>query len=405
MNKLLKKVFIYLFIFSPLISYYIKITTSFRPYHVFGSLIVVFFVYVFFEKRGNVKVPKYLIPLYFYVLYLFIWDIVNGYIFKRGLDYFLFNNNQFHTIFLILLIENTEFNSRDIKQIYSAIKILFVLTFAGSIVEYFSPTIFKAGFVTSDQSYSIYKDRRMSIFTALDNNGIGRSFIPLVSLYLGFTIKNNKLNETYKYVIMAGIVALLSNARYILLIYVVILLQYFVYYKFQLGAVLKYAVITVLIIFISFMTLDFLGYEWAEFQEERLLSRSASSRLLAVQLFVNFFPDQPVFGTGVHKTDELINALAGRSSQIHVGYLSHFFSYGIIGSLLLFLFWYLVVKRFWYVGKKTGNYGIFFAFFTFLIANLTLVEYSFYTFGIIMAFIYYKYYKTSIVKALVVKNG
>ncbi len=63
-------------------------------------------------------------------------------------------------------------------------------------------------------------------------------------------------------------------------------------------------------------------------------------------MFTEFFPNKPFFGTGIHVGEDLLRAIGGRSSQMHVGYLSHLYEYGIVGSILLFYFLYLVFRKF-----------------------------------------------------------
>ena len=131
-----------------------------------------------------------------------------------------------------------------------------------------------------------------------------------------------------------------------------------------------------------------------KYVEDRILSKSADTRLLAVDLFLKYFPQKPMFGSGIHVDDNLRRELAGRSSQIHVGVLSHLYEFGIIGSLLFFLAWFFIAKKFYITAKTTGQYGIFIGFLCFLFANLTLVEYSMFYMGIIFLFIFNRYYST-----------
>lgn len=86
------------------------------------------------------------------------------------------------------------------------------------------------------------------------------------------------------------------------------------------------------------------------------------------------------------------------SSQIHVGYLSHLVSYGIIGSFLLFSFWFLLAKDLYRKAKLTKYYGPFFAFIIFLFTNLTLVDFNLFYPGIFIAFVFSEYYYKSNLK-------
>ena len=138
--------------------------------------------------------------------------------------------------------------------------------------------------------------------------------------------------------------------------------------------------------------LSLVGFDVEGYVEQRLLANSASTRLLAFEIFQKFFGRNPWFGSGVHLSNEVIVALAGRSSQIHVGYLAHLYSYGIIGSFLVFGFWLLIFIRFRRTALRTAYWGSVVGILVFLWANVTLVTYQIFTYGIMMSFLFDRYY-------------
>jgi len=96
----------------------------------------------------------------------------------------------------------------------------------------------------------------------------------------------------------------------------------------------------------------------------------------------------------VHLTEEIKEASkAVGSSQIHVGYLSHLVSFGIVGSFFMFGFWFLLAKKLYKSAKYTKYWGSFFAFLIYLWAQTTLVYYSIFFYGLIFAFVFDKYVK------------
>ena len=66
--------------------------------------------------------------------------------------------------------------------------------------------------------------------------------------------------------------------------------------------------------------------------------KSAGTRILAVYMFLEFFPENPIFGTGGVMKADLVRAIRGRSSQIHVGILSLFYYYGLVGGFIYLFF-------------------------------------------------------------------
>ena len=137
------------------------------------------------------------------------------------------------------------------------------------------------------------------------------------------------------------------------------------------------------------------GYNLVDFYDTRLFEEgdiTKSSRYFAFEIFTKHFPDNPWFGNGVHLTEEIAKEIKGRSSQIHIGYLSHLVSFGVVGSLLLFGFWFSALRTFYKRARITKFYGSFFAFLMLVWANVTLVSYEIFYVGIIFAIVFDKYY-------------
>ena len=92
-------------------------------------------------------------------------------------------------------------------------------------------------------------------------------------------------------------------------------------------------------------------------------------------------------------TDDIRDASnAIGSSQIHVGYLCGLVYFGIIGAFFLFGFWFQLTKHLYKNAKRTKYWGAFFAFLVFLSANLSLVKFHVFFYGILFALIFDKYY-------------
>lgn len=84
--------------------------------------------------------------------------------------------------------------------------------------------------------------------------------------------------------------------------------------------------------------------------------------------------------------------LNGRSSQIHVGYLKLFYYYGLVGGILYLTFLGLLLKRMWGIGKVSSYWGGFFAFLAFAIANLTLVKFDLFHYGLLLAILFSNFF-------------
>jgi hypothetical protein len=402
MNKIIKNYFL-LMLFSPIWAYLSSPIVEYKDYYHMLGITTLIVYFIFFTDPTRIKnqyIPKYLFPLYLLFIYYFIWDLYNGNLQTYGWLKILLRNKVLYTIILFIIIENTHFNKKFLERALEIIKITIVIAFLVSVYQFlidstfFVPIEFHPN-VTTD---IIYHNRLPSIFGFIDQNDIGLSFLPLFSLYLGYQFYKKRKVPIFS-IFMVGVVSLATNGRYVIFNFFVILSQYVFYKK---PFFLKYAK---LIFFSSFIliavyyTFTYLGYNFYDFAEKRLFANidpETNSRILAIRMFTIFFPKEPVFGTGVLLTDEIRTAISGRSSQIHVGYLAHLVSYGIVGSVFLYTFWGLLVKNLYKTAKTTSYYGSFFAFIVFLIANLTFPHHDIYNYGLIVTFIFNKYFCNTI---------
>jgi len=119
---------------------------------------------------------------------------------------------------------------------------------------------------------------------------------------------------------------------------------------------------------------------------------SASTRILAFEVFFKLFPNDPIFGVGSQITSDLLKELAGRSSQLHVGYLSLLYYFGIIGGVLYLGFIYYFTKSLYRNAKIHGYYSPFYSWIGFLLANLTLNYIIPFECGILIVLLLDKYY-------------
>jgi len=193
------------------------------------------------------------------------------------------------------------------------------------------------------------------------------------------------------WILLASVVFFGTKTRFVYLNFIIILFQYPYVNGIKIKNTLKIIIIGFVFSIILFFVLKSIGFSIEEFIQDRLMSESASTRLLAIEMFARFFPENPFFGSGVHVGEDLFRAIGGRSSQMHVGYLSHLYEFGIVGTILLFYFLFSTLKMFYEDSKVTLYYGSLFAFVTIFVTNITLVHFSIYNYGILFAFIFNKY--------------
>ncbi|MDN5290340.1 MAG: hypothetical protein PWQ06_579 [Anaerophaga sp.] len=387
-------------VLSPLICFvdYYSIDQGFG--RLFGSTIV-FFALMLFIARGteNVVFRNYLSAGIILALYYTTWDLVlwQDTIARKGIFYEFFLNRTLQTVAVLFVVDNLTFSDKLMDVLVRLMKGLIVLGAIVSLLQvvydpfFFTPEKFRESMLHYDWGTNVLHVRRLSVFGFTDVNDVGLSFLPMVALITGYEIKERDRIPVL-ILILAFFIAVVNNSRYIQLGFFVAAAPVLFYQKRVLRNLLVAAVGLVVMVLFMGVVLQIIGYDVSQYVEERLLDESGGTRILAFEIFMRFFPDNPFFGTGRHLTDDVIVALANRSSQIHVGYLSHLFSYGLVGTFLAFLFWGLITRRLWLVAKKTGFYGSFFGFMVFWWANVTMVYYWVFTFGLILCYLFASYY-------------
>jgi hypothetical protein len=334
-------------------------------------------------------------------IYYATWDMIlwQGTVARKGIFYEFFLNRTLHTVAVLYIVDNILFSRKLIKTLVLTIKIMIVIGAVMSLFQViydpflFTPDRFEHMMLRYSWGTNLLHVRRLSVFGFSDVNDIGVSFLPVMALITGYEIKE-KRKVPVVMLLLGFFIAVVNNSRYIQLGFFVAAAPALMYQGKIIRNLLVALIGLLAMVLVMGFVLHLIGYDVGRYVEERLLDASGESRLLALDIFARFFPDTPFFGTGQHLTREVVVALAGRSSQIHVGYLSHLFSYGIVGTSLALFFWGLIVHRLWKVARQTGFYGSFFGFMVFLWGNVTMVYFWVFTFGLALCYLFSSYYES-----------
>jgi hypothetical protein len=381
---------------SPVLSYYTVNMRDVQVTYYFALATTVLGIAWLAFNFKHVRFPAFGYPLILYIIFLAIWANFNGEIDRRGWVNYIFNNLNLQILFILIIIYNTEFTEKFIKYSLFFIKITIVLAFVFSLIQLVSDPFFftPREIINRTWDANIYQVRRMSIFGYVNANGVGLIFLPLVSIYLGYQLF---VKKNYVYLLgLAGIVSFASNNRYVMVGFLILLILILISKKINFITVFQWLFAGIIVLIVLIEVFKFIGYDLVEFYNRRIFSEGnirESTRYLAFEIFLKFFPEYWFVGNGLHLSTEIAGAIGGRSSQIHIGYLSHLVSYGILGSLMLFTFWYMLARDLYKTAKRTFFYGTFIAFMIFFWANATLVHYSIYTYGLLYALIFDKYFK------------
>ncbi|MDY0278150.1 MAG: hypothetical protein RBQ97_08695 [Acholeplasma sp.] len=320
----------------------------------------------------------------------------------------------FTLVVLIFIIQNTKFTSKYIKFLINIIGYTILIAMIVTIIQVFNFEFLNANYLWNQDkaltkgALDIYNIRRNSIFGYIDPNELGLSFFPLLSVFIGHKLKNKDNRFLLLFVFAGGVIAFFSNTRYVMVAYIIVILQVLVYRRTTMLATIKALLLIGFVSIALYFVIIEMGYDIGDWADQRLFREGTfreSTRFLALQNFLIFFPQNFLFGYGYLTNSLQIASNSIGSSQIHVGYLSALVYFGLVGCFFLFGLWFLLFKSLYKTAKATNYWGSFFAFLVFLWANLTLVMFSLFYYGILIAIVFDKYYKDSHVSLAVKKSN
>lgn len=394
-------IYFYTMLFWPLLSYLTLGVLGLRTIHFYYYFItIVLGVFFLFSYVKTIRIPLYAFFAFLFFLYVMVRNIV---FFEGDITSALISVTHLRNLsifFLLLIIYYTDFRSSFINHSVAIIKITILVSFIISVLQVFDTSILNAWALWRPEGRGIIEEglylfRRSSIFGFIDPNALGLSFIPLWSVLIGHLLKNRS-KYLVVFIIAGAIVALLSNTRYVMAGIAIIPLQLLIAHKFNINSIIRYVVVILMLLFVMWNILAFFGFDTFLWYQERLFregSIEATTRYKAIDNFLFFFPQFPIFGNGSISDEAVIAASrAIGSSHIHVGYLSHLVAYGIVGCFFLFGFWFMLIIRLYRNAKKTDYWGSFFAYLFFLFSFATMSQPSIFYYGLIFALIFDKYY-------------
>lgn len=407
-NKLIKFI-VTLYLFAPIVSFVTLgifkrdfVTTS-----IILSLLAMFVLLAFRTHSEPIIFPKYLLFLSLFVLYsIFVDYIYMGKMFDAKI---LIADRMLGTFYLFFLIENFKPSKEYFEFILKYSKpILFV-----AVVVIVFQQAYSDSFLVNPDYQKVWgnigesESRLPSIYSYLGGGiATGLGFVPLLIILVDYLKRNNK--QVLFWVLGGIIFGFLSKYRWIMVNTFLLFIVLIINSKQKFSQILKYSLLIPVFLFLSFFVLKSAGVKVDQVIEERILesdntsnNTSYSTRLLAFHAFKELFFDNPILGKGNVKYGiggsgkqdyKLRRILGGHSSQIHIGYLSLLYYYGIVGGVLYFGFLLLLFKRMHKNAKRTGIYGPIIAMACFLITNLVMVSFNLLEIGIVIALVADKYY-------------
>ncbi|MFC2149025.1 O-antigen ligase family protein, partial [Bacteroidota bacterium] len=394
----------------PLFSFLIYEGTGVNPSYLFGFIclcLLIIRLFSIYSSAKNLLIPNYVILFGVFTFYTILSSIfVSNELIEEGAFKYLYSNSFLLTFFAFVVIENTSFPPSWMKIAIKVLGFTLIIAAIVSVVQIFEPLFLVKGkslikglsFERIEEYYRNNPEEetgsisrflsgyRLSIYSYINGISVGIDTICILSLLIA--LKSQNWVKTGVWVVAAALVSFLSSARWIMLNFLVVASQIIWISKNKLLNTFKYVLFGVMIIIFLVPIIEYSGMDIQKFIEERLLSKSAYTRILAFEIFSKVYLDNPIFGTGGVNTPKMERLISGRTSQIHVGYLKLFYYYGLVGGVIYLTFLASLLNRLWKMAQRSNYWGGFFAFLAFAIANLTLVELDLFYFGLLLALIF-----------------
>lgn len=350
--------------------------------YVWGILSLVLALSIIISEKGKVKVPLYLRFFFFFLLY----TMIRNYIFSDLFSFVgLFKNKYLLFFSFSFLIENTHFNRKFIINYKKMLWIVLIFAFITTFIQIFNKS-FMINF--SSEHYAKFASGELGRYPSVFSWVGGRYYLNMTTLSIGAIFfshyyKQKNFISLYFTLFMVAFIVFLGQMRWGMVGFLILLQLYFLYTskKNKLHSTFKTITITIIFIVTLIQILPFFEVPADKIINERILQtgksfeeNTAYTRLFAFKTFAKFFPDNPIFGRGSTLDDRVMGFIAGRSSQIHVGYLQLFYFFGIVGGILYLLFLYNLLKINYRLAKKIEDWTSFIIILIFAWSLLTLVN-------------------------------
>ncbi|MBN1952341.1 MAG: hypothetical protein JW801_14165 [Bacteroidales bacterium] len=400
---------ILLFAISPFVGYasYTIIDKDEGPFLLMFSIAAIGFL---LYEKWNLRMATHTIFFLFFCIFTIFSDLyLTGA--QGNVNYFL-NNEMLGSLLMLIVIDNIYCTNRFYRLSFNISVLVILIAIVVIIIQ---QTINPRLMMPESEwfrfsNYEIEDDRLPSIYGYLGGmHLLGICFFPVLIIIIEDFILREKSVLYLIFFFMAGIVvSFLNKSRFMMVNAAMLFLLIPIHFGFNIGKLVRYLVIGFLGLFLLYHGSKYFGYDADQIIEERILEKesggimagNAGSRIYAFTVFKELFPDNPVLGKGrLHSTKieesrdrDLVRLISGITSQIHVGYLSLFYYYGLIGGGLYVLFLVFLTRKLIRDARVTGRWGPLIGWSMFMVSNLVIVSLDIFIMGVALVLVFNNYY-------------
>lgn len=366
------------------------------------------FLYFFFkEGQSPIRFPKYLIFYLLFSLYLYFSAFI---LYDKNFEFkYIYQNKMLAAVNLIFIIENITISKSFYNKLFNISKVVLVLAFLVILYqELVDGSFLMRQDLSVDSTFLGPKSeyRLKSIYSYLGYLTFGLGFLPILLWVI--EIGNIRMKKILFWVFIGFLYAFLSKARWLMVNSITILLVLLIREKNKFFHSFKYFIYFISIIFLGYQALNFLGVDTNSIIENRILEKQRSNdaksydtRIFAFKVFNKLFWEKPFLGAGDHKYGmggtgrheyKLRALLQDRSAQIHVGYLSLFYKFGLIGGSFFLGFLFYLLRDLYWLGRNYKIWSPLFGIAGFALVNFTQVSFIFLELGLIFMIFVFRFY-------------
>jgi hypothetical protein len=342
----------------------------------YGLAALLFFLCL--AHQSFIRLPLYLLFYGIFSVYTIASGLSTGVLSFSAKSLITILRDQFvYSFFSMLIIENVSISKSTIRVIMYGLLGMLVFGLIVSLIQFLvnsaflnAPNQFTGDYQYEDLSVMSVEYRIRSIYAWGRYFDLVTSVPIILAVLLAYFAQKPFLQLPA--VVSSIVVILLNTTRISIATFIIAMYTTVTRQRNRLKRIWNFLLVVVLVSLLLLIIASLVSPDFLMIYSKRLFSRTYESRFLAVRLFLAFFKENWLWGTGGQAGNDLIRSLAGETASIHNGWLTILYLYGVIGGVFYLLFISFIIRDLYRVSKRSCNWSLFIGMFSFLVTNLTM---------------------------------